>query len=160
MSYLIKKNQVPQIPWWFNCKNSQLYIIVFYVPWSWHDQIFPSNSLQTWLVYLFQTLIWPCKHRGGDGVLKLEKIWFFTWNTPKFFEPPSALRNFLSAPPLTWNPGSTTETHSRTCLMCPTNIRSELDRYLDCQILVWKRWTGKIWIKLEGKLSSCKHTVI
>jgi hypothetical protein len=45
--------------------------------------------------------------------LKLEKIWFFgvkswffTRNTPTFFAPPSARCNFLSAPPLTWNPGS------------------------------------------------------
>jgi hypothetical protein len=34
------------------------------------------------------------------------KSWFFTRNTPTFFEPPSARRNFLSATPLTWNPGS------------------------------------------------------
>ena len=56
---------------------------------------------------------------GGGGTrrappLKLEKIWFFgikswffTRNTPKFFAPPSARRNFSKcAPPLTWNPGS------------------------------------------------------
>jgi hypothetical protein len=36
------------------------------------------------------------------------KSWFFTRNTPKFFAPPSARRNFLKGapPPLTWNPGS------------------------------------------------------
>ena len=36
------------------------------------------------------------------------KSWFFTRNTPKFFAPPSARRNFLKCapPPLTWNPGS------------------------------------------------------
>ena len=50
----------------------------------------------------------------GAPALKLEKIWFFgakSWfikrNTPKFFAPASARRNFFkSAPPLTWNPGS------------------------------------------------------
>ena len=31
--------------------------------------------------------------------LKLEDIWFFTRNTPNIFAPPSARRNFLSAPP-------------------------------------------------------------
>jgi hypothetical protein len=34
------------------------------------------------------------------------KSWFFTRNTPKFFAPPSALRNFSKCAPLTWNPGS------------------------------------------------------
>jgi hypothetical protein len=35
------------------------------------------------------------------------KWWFFTWNTPKIFAPPSARRNFFKcAPPLTCNPGS------------------------------------------------------
>jgi hypothetical protein len=35
------------------------------------------------------------------------KSWFFTRNTPNIFAPPSARRNFfLSALPLTWNPGS------------------------------------------------------
>jgi hypothetical protein len=28
-----------------------------------HDQIFPSNSIQTWPVHLFQTQIWPPKHQ-------------------------------------------------------------------------------------------------
>ena len=35
------------------------------------------------------------------------KSWFFTWNTPTFFAPPSARCNFFKcAPPLSWNPGS------------------------------------------------------
>jgi hypothetical protein len=35
------------------------------------------------------------------------KSWFFTWNTPNIFAPPSARRNFFKCapPPLTWNPG-------------------------------------------------------
>jgi hypothetical protein len=48
------------------------------------------------------------EHTRRAPPLKLEKIWFFTWNTPKIFAPPSARRNFFKCtPPLTWNPGST-----------------------------------------------------
>ena len=34
------------------------------------------------------------------------KSWFFIWNTPKISRLPPLGAIFLSAPPLTWNPGS------------------------------------------------------
>jgi hypothetical protein len=37
--------------------------------------------------------------RAPRSPLKLEKIWFFTRNTPKMFAPPSGRRNFFKCAP-------------------------------------------------------------
>ena len=63
-------------------------------------------------------LFYPGEDPGGGGAhparaqpLKLEKIWFF-WRKIVIFHMKyrtnfrASLRNFLSTPPLTWNPGS------------------------------------------------------
>ena len=69
----------------------------------------------------YHTITITVIYRGGSRgrrtrrapPLKLEKIWFFgvkswffTRKTPKFSRLPLLGANFLSAPPLTWNPGS------------------------------------------------------
>ena len=65
-----------------------------------------------WVCYFVLPVDYLGVCRGGSrgnparAPLKLEKIrffgvksWFFIRNTPKYFAPPSARRNFLSAPP-------------------------------------------------------------
>ena len=46
-----------------------------------------------------------------------------------------------------------------TCLIGPSNIRRELNRYSDCQSCVWDRWIDKNWSEFEGQIWSCKHTL-
>ena len=45
-------------------------------------------------------------HKIGKNMICWRKIVIFHTKYPKNFRAPSARRNFLSAPPLTWNPGS------------------------------------------------------
>jgi hypothetical protein len=60
------------------------------------------------------------------------KSWFFTRNTQKMFAPPSARRKFLSAPPLTWNPGSAPETILQKLWYLVTDIG-----YLTEKTILW-----------------------
>ena len=83
-----------------------------------HDSF---HHTRIWDFMFFFTFSEQGQIQGGEGgapgmraPLKLEKIWFFgvkswffTRNTPKMFEPPSAWHNFFKCvPPPTWNPGS------------------------------------------------------
>jgi hypothetical protein len=44
-------------------------------------------------------------------------------------------------------------------LIGTSNTGRELDyRCLDCQICVWKRWIGKVWIEFEGTILPCRYT--
>ena len=79
-------------------------IITTYRKWFKIHQFFFHSACHTFSNSIF---------RGAPGAplppIKLEKIWFFTRNTPKMFAPPSARRNLFKCsppPPLTWNPGS------------------------------------------------------
>ena len=82
------------------------------------------NPLLSWVnsAYL-KPVSRGCSRRQPPPPLKLEKIWFggvkswfFTRNTPKFFAPPSARRNFVKCAPLTLNPRSAPGVHDRECL--------------------------------------------
>ena len=104
---------------------------------------------------------WICKYTyqgriqgvGAPPPLKLEKIWFFcvkswffTRNTPKFFAPPSARRNFLKCapPPLTWNPGS-----------APVYT---ISKYYRIYINLFRRMSKKVLIVLQTReISERRH---
>ena len=83
---------------------------------SWQLSSYKNMRFYVFL-YIFRAGADPGGGGGAPGMrppLKLEKIWFFgvkswffTRNTPKMFEPPSAWHNFFKCvPPPTWNPGS------------------------------------------------------
>ena len=93
---------------------------------------------------------------GARPSLKLEKIWFFgvlswffTRNTPTFFAPPSARRNFLKfAPPLTWNPGSTPGQYKNKNKNFLLPIKGPQGAN---NLIQWLKW-------LETYKDTCKHT--
>jgi hypothetical protein len=86
--------------------------------------------LQTYLVPLCWTISRVSGAYPGDAPgtpsLKLEKIWFFdvkswffTRNTQNFSHLPPLGAIFLSAPPLTWNPGSALSMNIVLCVRIP-----------------------------------------
>ena len=109
-----------------------------FICWFYHDVFFGFVWCKMLECYIHRALrrkdiIWShiimvvitCSTRRPPP-LKLEKIWFFTWNTPKISRPhpPYNWKNmifwrkivifsheipkffFFSSPPLTWDPGS------------------------------------------------------
>ena len=93
-------------------------IITTYRKWFKIHQFFFHPACHTFSNSIF---------RGAPGAplppIKLEKIWFFTRNTPKMFAPPSARRNFFK------------------CSPTPPNLKSRIRTWY---LSILKEWKPKI----------------